>query len=147
RVPAMPALDDEERSLAHLTSQLGRGIPVPSEQTSVTGSSRSSPTWPPSRRFVAAVIVLGVMEQMVLLDGIVTIFALPKIQNELGLSDAGRSWVVTATALTFGGLILLGGRLGDTIGRKRAFIIGVALFTITSAMCGIAWDEGTLVLA
>jgi MFS family permease len=117
------------------------------EPTAVTGSSRSSPTWRPSRRFVAAVIVLGGMEQMLLMDGIVTIFALPKIQNELGLSDAGRSWVITATALTFGGLIMLGGRLGDTIGRKRAFIIGVALFTITSAMCGIAWDEGAFVVA
>jgi MFS family permease len=50
--------------------------------------------------------------------------------------------VITGSVLTFGGLMLLGGRLGDTIGRKRAFIIGVALFTIASAMCGIAWDGG-----
>ena len=55
--------------------------------------------------------------------------------------------MITAYVLTFGGLILLGGRLGDTIGRKRAFIVGVALFTIASAMCGIAWDGGALVLA
>ena len=81
------------------------------------------------------------------MDGPIAIFALPKIQNELGLSDAGRSWVITAYLLTFGGLMLLGGRLGDTFGRKRTFIVGVALFTIASAMCGIAWDEGTLVLA
>ncbi|HSZ28576.1 MAG TPA: MFS transporter, partial [Pseudonocardiaceae bacterium] len=73
--------------------------------------------------------------------------ALPKIQNELGLSDAGRSWVITAYVLTFGGLILLGGRLGDAIGLKRAFIVGAALFTIVSAICGIAWDGGVLVLA
>jgi EmrB/QacA subfamily drug resistance transporter len=101
----------------------------------------------PSRRFVAAVIAIGGVQLMALLDGIVTVFALPKIQNELGLSHAGRSWVITATALACGGLILLGGRLGDTFGRKRTFIIGVALFTISSAMCGIAWDEGVLVLA
>jgi EmrB/QacA subfamily drug resistance transporter len=65
----------------------------------------------------------------------------------LGLSDAGRSWVITAYVLTFGGLMLLGGRLGDTIGRKRTFTVGVALFTIASAMCGIAWDGGILVFA
>jgi hypothetical protein len=55
--------------------------------------------------------------------------------------------VITAYMLAFGGLMLLGGRLGDTIGRKRTFIIGVALFTIASALCGIAWDEGALVMA
>jgi EmrB/QacA subfamily drug resistance transporter len=84
---------------------------------------------------------------MAAMDGPVAVFALPKIQNELGLSDAVRSWVITAYVLTFGGLMLLGGRLGDTIGRKRAFIVGVALFTIASAMCGIAWDGGALILA
>ena len=84
---------------------------------------------------------------MAAMDGPVAVFALPKIQNELGLSDAGRSWVITAYALTFGGLILLGGRLGDTIGRKRTLIAGVALFTFASTICGIAWDGGALVLA
>ena len=63
------------------------------------------------------------------------------------MSDAGRSWVITAYVLTFGGLMLLGGRLGDTIGRKRTFIVGVALFTIASILCGVAWDEATLVIA
>ena len=77
----------------------------------------------------------------------IAIVALPKIQNELSLSDAGRSWVITAYVLTFGGLMLLGGRLGDTIGRKRTFIVGVTLFTIASALCGIAWDDPTLVIA
>jgi EmrB/QacA subfamily drug resistance transporter len=81
------------------------------------------------------------------MDRTVTIIALPEIQNELGLSSAGRSWVILASMLTLGGLMLLGGRLGDTLGRKRTFIIGVALFTIASAMCGIAWDGGSLVLA
>ncbi len=57
------------------------------------------------------------------------------------------SWVITAYVLTFGGLMLLGGRLGDTIGRKRTFIVGVALFTIASILCGVAWDEATLVIA
>ncbi|OBJ71318.1 MFS transporter, partial [Mycobacterium sp. 1274756.6] len=77
----------------------------------------------------------------------VAIVALPRIQDDLGLSDAGRSWVITAYVLTFGGLMLLGGRLGDTIGRKRTFIVGVSLFTIASVLCGVAWDAPTLVIA
>ena len=105
------------------------------------------PTRLPSRQFVAVVVAIGGMQLMAAMDGPVAVFALPKIQNELGLSDAGRSWVITAYLLTFGGLMLLGGRLGDTIGRKRTFIVGVALFTIASAMCGIAWDGAALVLA
>jgi EmrB/QacA subfamily drug resistance transporter len=96
---------------------------------------------------VAALIAIGGMELMAVMDGSIVVLALPEIQNELNLSDAGRSWVITAGLLSFGGLILLGGRLGDTIGRKRAFIVGVALFTIASALCVIAWDGGSLVLA
>ncbi|MDT5066750.1 MAG: hypothetical protein QOK02_2905 [Mycobacterium sp.] len=105
------------------------------------------PQWLPSRRFLAAVIAIGGMQLLATMDSTVAIVALPKIQNELNLSDAGRSWVITAYVLTFGGLMLLGGRLGDTIGRKRTFIVGVALFTIASILCGIAWNEPTLVLA
>ena len=120
---------------------------MPVEPTTPHHTRRYFPTWLPPRRFVAAVIAIGGMQLMVAMDLTIAIVALPKVQNELGLSDAGRSWVIIANLLTFGGLMLLGGRLGDTIGRKRAFIIGVALFTIASAMCGIAWDEGTLVVA
>ena len=120
---------------------------MPVEPTTLHRTRRYFPTWLPPRRFIAAVIAIGGMQLMAAMDGTVAVVALPKIQNELGLSDAGRSWVITAYLLTFGGLMLLGGRLGDTIGRKRTFIIGVALFTIASAMCGIAWDGGTLVAA
>src|SRR6185436_16264641 len=105
------------------------------------------PAWLPSRRFFAAVIAIGGMQLLATMDSTVAIVALPKIQNELSLSDAGRSWVITAYVLTFGGLMLLGGRLGDTIGRKRTFIVGVALFTIASILCGLAWNEATLVTA
>ena len=101
----------------------------------------------PSRRFIAAVVAIGGMQLLATMDSTVAIVALPKIQNELNLSDAGRSWVITAYVLTFGGLMLLGGRLGDTIGRKRTFIAGVALFTIASILCGLAWNETTLVTA
>jgi EmrB/QacA subfamily drug resistance transporter len=101
----------------------------------------------PSWRFISAVIAIGGMQLMATMDGTIAAVALPKIQNELGLSDAGRSWVITAYVLAFGGLMLVGGRLGDTMGRKRTFIVGVALFTTTSAVCGLARDEGTLVAA
>lgn len=110
-------------------------------------STSKAPTWVPSRRFFAAVIAIAGMQLMATMDGTIAIVALPQIQDQLGLSDAGRSWVITAYVLTFGGLMLLGGRLGDTIGRKRAFIAGVALFTIASILCGIAWNEATLVIA
>lgn len=87
------------------------------------------------------------MQLLATMDSTIAIVALPKIQNDLGLSDAGRGWVISAYVLTFGGLMLLGGRLGDTIGRKRTFISGVALFTIASVLCAAAWDAPTLVIA
>ena len=110
-------------------------------------SGKPSPTWMRSRGFIGPIITIGIVQLVAAMDGPVVVFALPKIQNELGLSDAGRSWVVTAYLLTFGGLILFGGRLGDTIGRKRTFILGVAFFTVASALCAVAWNEGSLVLA
>ena len=147
----MTALNDAERAAMFRDAE-GRskraqttGQPVASAQTPV-GRAKTS-TWLPSRRFFASVIAIAGMQLMATMDGTIAIVALPKIQNELMLSDAGRSWVITAYVLTFGGLMLLGGRLGDTIGRKRTFIVGVALFTIASVLCGIAWNDVTLVIA
>ncbi len=158
----MTALNDAERAAIHRDSegenQRGsrragdRALP---ERTPTLGGQgadtqrpgRSPAAWLPSRRFIAAVIAIGGMQLLATMDSTIAIVALPKIQDELNLSDAGRSWVITAYVLTFGGLMLLGGRLGDTIGRKRTFIVGVTLFTIASVLCGIAWDEATLVIA
>jgi EmrB/QacA subfamily drug resistance transporter len=136
----MTALNDAERAASEARAAV---------DVAHTPSGRNSwyPSWLPSRRFVAAVVAIGGMQLLATMDSTVAIVALPKIQNELELSDAGRSWVITAYVLTFGGLMLLGGRLGDTIGRKRTFIVGVALFTIASVLCGIAWNEPTLVTA
>lgn len=100
-----------------------------------------------TRAFGLAIIVLSGMQLMMVLDGTVASLALAKIQEDLGLSDSGRNWVITSYALTYGGLMLLGGRLGDSFGRKRVFIGGVALFTITSLLCGLAVNEATLVAA
>jgi EmrB/QacA subfamily drug resistance transporter len=125
----------------------GAGRAVPSGNKSAKARTAKAPAWVPSRRFFAAVIAIAGMQLMATMDGTIAIVALPKIQDSLNLSDAGRSWVITAYVLTFGGLMLLGGRLGDSIGRKRTFIVGVALFTIASVLCGVAWDEATLVIA
>lgn len=100
-----------------------------------------------TRAFGLAIVVLSGMQLMMVLDGTVASLALAKIQEDLGLSDSGRNWVITSYALTFGGLMLLGGRLGDAFGRKRVFIGGVALFTVTSLLCGLATNEATLVAA
>jgi EmrB/QacA subfamily drug resistance transporter len=121
--------------------------PMPIESTMLGRTSSELPTRLPSRRFIAAIVTLGCMQLMASMDSTIATVALPKIQNELNLSDAGRSWVLVAYLLAFGGLLLVGGRLGDAIGRKRAFIVGVALFTVASAVCGIAGNGGTLVAA
>jgi EmrB/QacA subfamily drug resistance transporter len=144
----MTALNDAERAAIRRDAEGGanRGLPINVDHSGLEQTGRS-PAWLPSRRFVAAVIAIGGMQLLATMDSTVAIVALPKIQDELSLSDAGRSWVITAYVLTFGGLMLLGGRLGDTIGRKRTFIAGVALFTIASILCGLAWNETTLVTA
>src|SRR3984893_14722614 len=147
----MTALNETERAVQSRTSaRQDRPAPERTERPAETASERTSryyPAWLPSRRFLAAVVAIGGMQLLATMDSTVAIVALPKIQNELSLSDASRSWVITAYVLTFGGLMLLGGRLGDTIGRKRTFIVGVALFTISSVLCAVAWDEATMVVA
>jgi EmrB/QacA subfamily drug resistance transporter len=95
---------------------------------------------------VAIVAITG-MQLMATLDGTIVIVALPRMQADLDLSDAGKSWVITAYVLAFGGLLLLGGRVGDAIGHKRAFLSGVGVFTLASLVCGLAGDEFTLITA
>ena len=147
----MTALNDAESAAQKWTSpRPDRPAPVRASHPAETAPARIGryyPAWLPSRRFIAAVVAIGGMQLLATMDSTVAIVALPRIQNELSLSDAGRSWVITAYVLTFGGLMLLGGRLGDTIGRKRTFIVGVALFTISSVLCAVAWDEATMVIA
>jgi len=73
--------------------------------------------------------------------------ALPSAQRELAFADAQRQWVITAYTLSFGGLLLLGGRVADAVGRKRALLVGLAGFTVASALSGAATGLGTLVAA
>lgn len=142
----MTALNDAEQAMA--AADPGRRNRGARTRADRSGSPAARlPEMLPSWRFLSAIIAIGGMQLLATMDSTIAIVALPKIQDDLGLSDAGRSWVITAYVLTFGGLMLLGGRLGDTIGRKRTFIVGVALFTIASVLCGVAWNEATLVTA
>ncbi|WP_336081855.1 MFS transporter [Nocardia sp. SSK8] len=99
------------------------------------------------RAFGLAILVLSGLQLMVVLDGTVVIFALPRLQEEMGLSSSGSAWTVTSYGLTFAGLMLLGGRLGDAFGRKRMLIYGVGLFTAASLACGLATGEAMLLIA
>jgi EmrB/QacA subfamily drug resistance transporter len=93
------------------------------------------------------VLVLVCLAQfMVILDATIVNVALPSIQADLGMSDSGLQWVVNAYALLFGGFLLLGGRAGDLIGRKRIFLAGVVLFTVASLLCGVAQSETMLIV-
>src|ERR1700710_758941 len=89
------------------------------------------------RRWVA-LGVIAVAQLMVVLDASIVNIALPSAQQSLHISDANRQWVVTAYALAFGGLLLLGGRVADFMGRKRTFIVGLLGFAAASALGGVA---------
>jgi EmrB/QacA subfamily drug resistance transporter len=91
--------------------------------------------------------VIAVAQLMVVLDASIVNIALPSAQRSLHISDANRQWVITAYALAFGGLLLLGGRIADFIGRKRAFVIGLIGFGAASAIGGIAQNQGELFAA
>ena len=91
--------------------------------------------------------VLGVAQLMVILDNTIVNIALPTAQHDLGFSNADRQWIVTAYSLAFGSLLLLGGRIGDIIGRKRALLIGLVGFAVASAVGGSAVGFPMLVIA
>jgi EmrB/QacA subfamily drug resistance transporter len=99
-----------------------------------------------SRRWLAlAVLCVGML--MIVLDVTVVNVALPSIQTDLGFSQSSLAWVVNAYLISFGGLLLLAGRLGDLVGRKRIFMIGLAAFTVASLLCGLAQSQGLLIAA
>src|SRR3978361_2559927 len=91
--------------------------------------------------------VIAIAQLMVVLDATVVNIALPSAQKALAFSDDGRQWIVTAYALAFGSLLLLGGRVGDIVGRKRIFLISLIAFAAPSALGGAAPSFAVLVLA
>jgi EmrB/QacA subfamily drug resistance transporter len=98
----------------------------------------------PRRRWSALALIVTA-QFMVILDVAIVNVALPSIKSDLGFSQTGLQWVITAYAIIFGGTLLLGGRLADLLGRRRMFVAGLALFTASSLLCGIAWSSGSLV--
>jgi len=99
-----------------------------------------------SRRWIA-LYVLCLASLMIVLDMTIVNVALPSIKDDLGFSETSLAWVVNAYLLTYGGCLLLGGRLGDLLGHRRLFLIGIILFTLASLACGIATAKGFLVAA
>src|SRR6059058_1828556 len=94
--------------------------------------------WVPLSLIVAA-------QFMVVLDISIVNVALATIKSDLHFSQASLQWVISSYAIVFGGFLLLGGRLADLLGRRRIFIAGVTLFTLSSALCGLAWSASSLV--
>src|SRR3954462_14740103 len=95
----------------------------------------------------AVLAVVAVAQFMVILDGTVVNVALPTIQRHLGFSEQSLSWVLNAYTLMFGGFLLLGGRLADRLGRRRLFVVGIAVFSGASLICGVSQSEGMLLVA
>jgi EmrB/QacA subfamily drug resistance transporter len=96
------------------------------------------------RRWSALAVVLAA-QFMVILDIAIVNVALPAIKSDLHFSQENLQWVITAYAILFGGVLLLGGRLADLLGRRRLFVAGVGLFTVSSLLSGLAWSEHSLI--
>src|SRR5512133_1882431 len=94
-----------------------------------------------------ALYVLCLGDLMIVLDATIVNVALPSIRADLGFTQESLAWVVNAYLLTFGGFLLLGGRLGDLFGQRRLFLSGIALFTLASLACGLATTQAFLVTA
>jgi len=98
-----------------------------------------------SRWFALVVLCAGML--MIILDGTIVNVALPAIQADLDFSQSGLAWVINAYLIPFGGLLLLAGRAGDLVGRKRMFLAGIAVFTVASLLCGLATSQELLIAA
>ena len=106
----------------------------------------TQPAQPTGSRWLS-LMVLCAGFLMIVVDMTIVNVALPSIRRDLGFSQAGLAWVVNAYLIAYGGLLLLGGRLGDLIGRKRIFLIGLALFTAASLLCGLSFSQPMLIAA
>src|SRR5579871_5632637 len=98
------------------------------------------------RRWLALIVVCLAM-LMNALDTTVVNVALPRIQHDLHFTQAGLAWVIDAYLVAFAGFLLMSGRLGDLIGRKKVFLVGLAVFTAASLVCGLARSQGVLIAA
>src|SRR6266581_4210511 len=97
------------------------------------------------KRWIALAVIVAA-QFMVVLDIAIVNVALPSIKTDLNFSQESLQWVITAYAIFFGGVLLLGGRLADLLGRRRLFVAGLVLFTVMSLLDGLAWSEGSLIV-
>jgi EmrB/QacA subfamily drug resistance transporter len=111
--------------------------------TTIKETNNVSPAKPDRRWSALALIVTA--QFMVILDVAIVNVALPSIKSDLDFSQANLQWVISAYAIMFGGVLLLGGRLADLLGRRRLFLSGLALFSAASLLCGLAWSEESLI--
>src|SRR5580658_10398407 len=132
------ALSTTPPETGHLPREVSNAAPA----AAVTPSSGA-----PQRRLGLALTVIATAQLMVVLDATIVNVALPHIQIALGFSGTNLEWVVNAYALAFGGLLLLGGRSGDLLGRRRVFIAGILLFSLASLLGGFATDQAWLLTA
>src|SRR4051812_4665297 len=109
----------------------------------VTQDAVSSPEAADKRRWFGLAVIVAA-QFMVVLDVAIVNVALPSIKTDLGFSQESLQWVITAYSIFFGGVLLLGGRLADLLGRRRLFMAGLVLFTVSSLLDGLAWSEGSL---
>src|SRR5690348_13404391 len=100
---------------------------------------------PNRRRWIGLAVIVSA-QFMVVLDVAIVNVALPTIKTDLHFSQDSLQWVVTAYSILFGGVLLLGGRMADLLGRRRMFMTGLALFTVSSLLDGLAWSEGSLIV-
>src|SRR5882672_4185133 len=111
----------------------------------MTGMTAATPPALGDRRRWLALGVVCMAMLMNTLDGSVVNVALPAIQRDLNIAQADLTWVINAYLISFGSFLLLAGRLGDLVGRKRVFLTGVAIFTVASALCAASPDQGFMI--
>ena len=133
----MPATRGKTESTAHAEVAVDR---PPAGRGELAGAPRP-------QRLGLALVVIAAAQLMVVLDATIVNVTLPHIQHALRFSGTNLEWVVNAYTLAFGGLLLLGGRSGDLLGRRRVFITGIALFALASLAGGFATDQAWLLTA
>ena len=116
-------------------------------QATITAPAGAAAARGGSRRLSLALLVIATAQLMVVLDATIVNVALPHIQRSLGFSGSGLEWVINAYALAFGGLLLLGGRAADLLGRRRMFVIGLLLFSAASLAGGLATSQAWLLVS
>jgi EmrB/QacA subfamily drug resistance transporter len=112
--------------------------------TTTAAAIDAPPEQTDNRRWIALAVIV-IAQFMVVLDVAIVNVALPSIKTDLNFSEQNLQWVITAYSILFGGVLLLGGRLADLLGRRKLFIAGIALFTVSSLLDGLAWSEGSLI--